>query len=357
MFYIRTDANPTIATGHVMRCMSIAKEINILGEEVTFITADMQAQELIDRNGYPVICLNSKWDHLEEELNQLITIIQDYKIGKLLIDSYYVTERYLKELRKHTKIIYVDDLATFEYPVDVLINYNNYAKTLGYEKWATKTGTKLVLGCSYAPLRSEFKDIVREKRMNIKSILITTGGADSNHVALKLLRYFIKEYFNKDIDRTQKYISDLIRNIEIHVVVGKFNSDKKLLQKIQNAHTNITLHMDVTNMSELMRNSDLAITAGGSTMYELCACGVPMITYSFADNQLLGVKGFDQMGVAKYCGDILEGEEALWKNIMETLEFHVLNLEEHNKITERMQSIIDGNGACRLAEILLEYPV
>ena len=53
-------------------------------------------------------------------------------------------------------------------------------------------------------------------------------------------------------------------------------------------------------MSEVMKYCDIAITAGGSTMYELCACGVPMITYAFADNQLPGVEGFEKLGVARY---------------------------------------------------------
>lgn len=353
MFYIRTDANPIIATGHVMRCISIAKEINKLGEEVTFITADMQAEDIIKKNGLSLICLNSKWDNLEAELSQLIIIIKDNNIDKLLIDSYYVTEYYLKELRKFTRIAYLDDLATFEYPVDMLINYNNYAMSLGYAKWASKIGTKLILGSSYAPLRSEFRNITREKTVNIKNILLTTGGSDSNHVAVKFLNYIIKES-KKNTDRKQKNISEFLRSLQIHVIVGKFNSDKKLLQRMQNSNPNITLHIDVENISELMRTSDLAITAGGSTMYELCACGVPMITYTFADNQVFGVKGFDKLGIAKYCGDLREGEEIIWKNIVETIIFHKLNLEEHNKIANRMQSIVDGHGACRLAKILLE---
>lgn len=352
MFYIRTDANAIIATGHVMRCMSIAKEINKLGEEVTFITADMQTEDMIKKNGFSVICLNSKWYDLEEELNRLITIIQDYEISSLLIDSYYVTENYLKELRKYTRIVYIDDLATFEYPVDVLINYNNYANSLEYEKWTTKTGTKLILGCSYVPLRSEFRDTIREQCTNIKSILLTTGGSDSNHVALKFLHYLIK--FIRNTDKTHYIYSDFLSNIQIHVVVGKFNTDKELLQRVQNSNSNITLHMEISNISDLMRNSDIAITAGGTTMYELCACGVPMITYTFADNQELGVKGFDKLGIAKYCGDVREGEESLWKNIMETLVFHMLNLDKHNKIADHMQSMVDGYGAYRLAKILLE---
>lgn len=350
MFYIRTDANPTIATGHVMRCISIAKEINKLGEKVTFITADLQAQDLIKQNGFTLLCLDSLWNNLEVELVKLIRVIQENEIECLLIDSYYISENYLKELRKYTKIIYLDDLAEFPYPVDVLINYNNFAKNIGYENWAEKTRTKLVLGCKYAPLREEFRGITKVPGQYIRRVLVTTGGSDSYHVTRKFFQWFIQ--INKETSKLQ--IHSIIKNIEFHIVVGKFNLDIEVLKNIESTYPNIILHMNVSNMSELMKESDLAITAGGSTLYELCACGVPMITYSFSDNQLPGVREFEQLGIAKYCGDIRDGEIELWKKILETLQFHIENPTCHNKIMNCMKNLIDGYGACRLAEILLD---
>lgn len=357
MFYIRTDANPIIATGHAMRCISIAKEIKRLGEEVTFITADMQAKELIEGNGFAIVCLDTVWNNLESELNKIVYIIKKNNIERLLIDSYYVTENYLTQLRKYTRIIYLDDLARFTYPVDILINYNNYADTLGYEEWAPKTETELVLGCLYAPLREEFREIVKTTGNDTKNVLVTTGGSDSCHVARNFLQYFTQEYCKVgklNANTQKKQLNLILDNIELHVVVGKFNPDKEFLQEIEKDNPNIILHMDVTNMSDLMRKSDLAITAGGSTMYELCACGVPMITYSFADNQLLGVKGFEQLGVAKYIGDVRDGEEVLWEKILSSIQFYINNTEIRNKTSYHMQTLVDGYGACRLAKIVLE---
>ncbi|MCR5796546.1 MAG: hypothetical protein K6G63_01315 [Eubacterium sp.] len=39
-----------------------------------------------------------------------------------------------------------------------------------------------------------------------------------------------------------------------------------------------------------MQKCDIAISAAGSTLYELCACGVPTITYTTADNQIKAEK-------------------------------------------------------------------
>ena len=53
-----------------------------------------------------------------------------------------------------------------------------------------------------------------------------------------------------------------------------------------------------------MKKVDVAISAGGTTLYELCACGTPTISYSFADNQLNNVKQFDEDGIIPYAGDV-----------------------------------------------------
>ena len=54
---IRVDVNETVATGHIMRCITIAEQIKKLGGQVLFITADGQAEELLARAGMEHVCL------------------------------------------------------------------------------------------------------------------------------------------------------------------------------------------------------------------------------------------------------------------------------------------------------------
>lgn len=360
MLYIRADANSTIATGHVMRCMSIAKEVVKLGQEVTFITADLQSKELIESNGFSIVCLYSEWDNLDKELEQMIAFIKEHNVERILIDSYYVTETYLSQLRKYTRVYYLDDLAMFPYPVDVLINYNNYASNLSYSKEGNCETTEYILGCKYVPLREEFRGIAINPSKDVKRALLTTGGSDTYHVASKFLDYFEKKYLLNREYRHQraKYSMNQfentyeISNIEFHVIVGKFNSDIEILNELATKYPQIILHHNVTNMAEIMKSCDIAITAGGSTMYELCACGVPMITYAFADNQLLGVEGFDDLGVANYCGDIRDGELKLWKRIDASIKEYASNCDYRIQVARKMQDLVDGKGAQRLAKIL-----
>ena len=114
MLYIRVDMNNVIATGHMMRCLSVADAARDMGLETTFIVADEQALPLLEKRGYPSVVLNTKWDDMDSELPVLKKIIEENHIVYLLIDSYKVTQNYLKELTAIVKTLYIDDLCVDE---------------------------------------------------------------------------------------------------------------------------------------------------------------------------------------------------------------------------------------------------
>ncbi|MFA9463319.1 MAG: UDP-2,4-diacetamido-2,4,6-trideoxy-beta-L-altropyranose hydrolase [Velocimicrobium sp.] len=338
MFYIRADANKTIATGHVMRCMAIAKQIERLGESCTFITADETARELITENGFAVLCLHTKWDNLEEEVPILISKLKEKKSKVLLVDSYFVTEHYLKQLSDTTKVVYIDDVNQFAYPVHTIIQYGIHVKELSYNERSNQTSLDIayLIGSKYIPLREEFRQRIAPNRENVANILITTGGTDPYNMAARLIKRL----------ETSRY--------HLHVVSGKLNIHEDELRALVSTQKNISFYKNVKNMSEIMLACDLAISAAGTTLFELCALGIPTISFSFADNQIAGAKKFDQSGVIDYAGDLRDGiEECLEK----TLDA-IIRIAQSRKLREekskKMQQLVDGYGAMRIASYCLE---
>lgn len=336
MLYIRADANATIGSGHVMRCLTIADAMKKKGIESTFIIADKEAEDLIQSYGFPTICLESTWGNLDNETSKLLSLINEVNIDKILIDSYYVTQSYLKDIGNDTKVIYIDDLNQFVYPVDLLINYNVYAKNKGYDRNYYLSQTKLLLGCDFIPLRTEFQGIQGTINEKVADILITTGGSDPYNVAGSILAFIIhKEWY---------------RTIRFHIVVGRFNNNIEELNKLVKDSDNIILHHNVSKMSELMLECDIAISAGGSTVYELCACGVPSISYSFADNQLEAIKELDKLGVIYYAGDVRNDLNICLTNIEGRIIQYISDEILRKRISQKMKSMVDGLGADRIAE-------
>ena len=101
---------------------------------------------------------------------------------------------------------------------------------------------------------------------------------------------------------------------------------------------------------ELYEQADVAISAGGSTLYELSSMGVPTITYSFVDNQIPNVRTFDNDELMPCAGDVRGGNVP--KRVAQLLE-KLDSYEFRSGVTRKLQNVVDGKGADRLAKLIL----
>ena len=172
-----------------------------------------------------------------------------------------------------------------------------------------------------------------------RDILITTGGSDSFNLAGQLLM------------EAMKY--DALKEKEYHVVSGSLNLHIGELQALAQKHENIHIHCNVTNMAELMAESEIALSAGGSTLYELCAMGVPVIAFSFAENQERLVQTFVKRGIAQYGGNYRTDGNKMIQNTIAGLETLLEDENLRTKYREKARTLVDGKGAGRIAEAIL----
>lgn len=358
MIFIRADANPKIGMGHIMRCLSIADAAANLGQDTTFILADDNVYSLVRSRGYKVIILHSSYNDMESELS----IWPDTGPNRIIVDSYFITDKYLLSLKnkvgQNGKLIYIDDLASFPYPVDVIVNYNAYGPNIDYRGLYHISGVNmpdLILGSTYVPLRSMFRNIPHKvQNEKTDNILISTGGSDNLHLTLALVHYLCSE--------SRKY-----EDKTFHFLLGAMNTDKEEIGVMAAGCDRIILHENVSDMKELISSCDLVVSAAGSTMYEICACGVPLITYSSADNQIPGTEAFDTLGLAVNIGDLrdpdsvdsslvmsgkLDGSAA--DRIFAAVDELSNDFNKRCEIGFKMQEMVDGFGADRMVREILD---
>lgn len=363
MIWIRADANEIIGTGHIMRCISIARALRQRGQRVCFITADDSGTPILKKEGQKYVILNSEYRDMEGELPKLWKLFAEDAPDFFLVDSYFVTRRYLQEIRKIVPVGVLDDMPqTYmqtNMRADLLINYNIFADASLYGVDAARaaradaagtgvdgaddagTGAacgEYLLGTDYVPLRREFEGVCYTVREKAETVLVTTGGSDKYDLAGQFLKKALADPYASAL----RYL----------VVSGAYNVHLPELKELESAHENVHIFSDVRNMSGLMRASDIAVSAGGSTMYELSAVGVPVICFSFVDNQERIVRGFAERNLTCFGGDYLRQGEAMLDEVVSNVNRLAADFELRRSFSGKLREVVDGRGAMRIAEKL-----
>lgn len=330
MIYIRVDGNGQIGMGHVMRCIAIAHEIKKLGEELTFVLAGEEPMSKIKEEGFSCVAMQTDYRNMEEEWCKLDSLLPQG--GKVLLDSYFATKEYMEKLSSKCKVIYIDDMNKFEYPVDCIVNGNIYGEEEVY------TASKVLGGCKYSPLRHEFSE-ARENRKP-EYLLLTTGSSDPYSITLQIVQGIIK--------------SELLMKMPLKVVCGRYNQDYEEVVKICENHSNIEVLQNVPDMWNVMSKAMVAITAGGTTMNELSCMGVPMICFSFVDNQEQITSTYYTKGYVYFAGDYLVQKESMIPTLCKALEELVTDEELRENYSKKQRMLVDGLGSKRIAEEILK---
>ncbi len=337
LLLIRTDANARIGTGHLMRCLALAQAWRAEGGAVTFVTA-CDSEGLLRRlrdEGTGVFRLDSTYPE-PGEWETTSRALAAHPGAWVVLDGYHFDPAYQRRIREtgHPLLV-IDDLAHLDcYVADLILNQNIYAEDLHYDH---EPGTRLLLGTAYALLRREFwpwQTWQRETPEVARKVLVTLGGSDPDNQTLKVIRAL------QGVD---------VPGLEATVVVGASNPHVADLEAAAGDSQSIRLVRNVINMPELMSWADVAISAGGSTCWELMLMGVPSLLVTLAENQRRIAEALDRIGFAVSLGWYSELE-------VETLQAEMEKLMLDPSMRCQMSTIgprwVDGAGAKRTCEVL-----
>ena len=334
---IRADGNEKIGSGHIMRTKSIANELKGLGAKVLYALADERGKRLIN-NEFQSVVLSSNYECLDDEIDALSSVIKEQKIKLILLDSYFVTPKYFKELKKLAKVAYIDDLDAFAYECEALINYGAFFDKNEY-KARQNLAKKHFLGSEFAPLRAEFGSTQKSsKNTQKKQVLLTTGNTDLLGIMPRLLEAFLSD--------------ESLKNLEFLAISGAFNEHENKLLALSAKHKNIKVLKNPENMAQIMAEADFVLSAGGSTLYELASLAKAVICFSIAANQN-NIKSWAEAGAMLYAGDAKADSHSVVAKSLNLLK-SLLNDENLAKtLGQKAHFFVDGKGAIRLAKKLL----
>ena len=361
---IRADASVQIGTGHVMRCLTFADELRGRGAEIVFVCREFTGNlcDYIEEKGYIVYRLpvsDASEQNIESGLRHAAWLGADWQADAgqveeiikgidappdwLVVDHYALDERWEGYLRPYVKkVMVIDDLADRPHDCDLLLDQNFYENLESRYDGLVPVWCKKLLGPKYALLRPEFREArknLRKRDGRVKRIMIFFGGSDPTNETAKALEAI------RMLNRP---------DIAVDVVVGAFNPHRRVIEQIASDLPDCTCHFNVKDMAALMAMADLAIGAGGTTIWERCALGLPGLVTSVAENQEKTVSDMAESGYLLFLG---RSEAVSVDSLYHAFEIALQSPWLLISFVRKTQSLVDGRGADRIVQEVMPHVI
>jgi UDP-2,4-diacetamido-2,4,6-trideoxy-beta-L-altropyranose hydrolase len=324
---IRADISPQIGAGHVMRCLSLAQRCCAEGVRVLFALAETSVafEERVRTEGHQVIRLSVARGGDDDAL-ETTRLAEAHDVSWIVADGYSFGSGWQEQVKRIGRrlLVFADGATPEARHYDFLLNPDGLAATF------PRNGTSVFGGPRYVLLRQEFcrwRDWSRTSRKGIEKLLISFGATDQH-------------------DLTTQVLSKLegVEGIRITVVVGSENPRaSRIAQYAEQRSQTIQLIIDSENMAALMAENDLAITAAGSTCWELAFMGLPALAFVAAANQTGVARLLTESGSAIVFDEIGAGVQAV-RSLIERLA----DLQARERMSKAGRVLVDGFGAERV---------
>lgn len=352
----RTDAGLTIGTGHVMRCLTLARELAGRGHDCGFISRDLPGNlHAVMSAEFPVIPLpapsgppaapppaHAAWAGVDWAQDAAETRVAAEGTDWLVLDHYAFDARWQRAARPPgARLMMLDDLADRLHDCDLLLDQNLGRCGADYDRLLPGDAERLI-GPRFALLRPEFAAArasalaERARRgFRLRHLLIAPGGMDT--------------------DDTTGAVLDALSGIALpegfHATVA-LGATAPHLDSLRARRLPFPCRMlaGSPDMARLIADADLAVGAAGGSAWERCALGLPTLLLLLAENQRAGTAALVDAGAALTLGRVDGG---LPPRLHAALA-RASDPAELARLSRAAAAVADGYGAGRVADAMAE---
>ena len=326
---IRADASPGIGAGHIMRCIALAQAWQSNGGDSLFVCSELPTvlEDRLREEGFQCERLEVT-PGSNADIEMTVGFGIDWGATHAVVDGYPLG-LHGQSLRKVTPIVLgIDDHGlTGHRGVSQILDQNLGASSHHYP------GVPSLLGTRYSLIRREFLSSQSPNKPDNHStdLLITMGAGDPENHTHSILQAL--EHFETNLAGT--------------VIVGPANpSGPDILAFAKQSRHHWAVCTNPQNIPKLMVEAGLAISAAGSTSWELAMLGIPAILIAIADNQQLIAQALAKAKAA-FNGTGLSGSK-----LCALLSKLLTNPNLRHRTSTIGMELIDGHGASRVVEHL-----
>ena len=360
---IRCDASLMIGSGHVIRCRTLARELQRRGAEVSFLcrrqpgdlinllepefaVLALREQPLAACSGLDGRYLYNAWLGCtqEQDAAQCLEVLDKAGINGaswLVADHYGLDASWEAQLlaglsgsNATPKLLVIDDLADRTHQADLLLDQNLFGEAT-HQRYQdlVPPQCRQLLGPNYALLGPEYAQLhpLVAPRTELRRVLVFFGGVDPDNLSGRAL---------------EALLDPALADLAVDVVLGFQSPHRQAVAELVVRRPNTTLHGPLPSLAGLIARADLAIGAGGATTWERACLRLPSLVVAIAANQLPFSEALDQAGHLQLLGD---GASVTVEQIRSAL----LPLMTEPKPGKAAIALTDGWGAPRLAMAML----
>ncbi|MBT9547234.1 MAG: UDP-2,4-diacetamido-2,4,6-trideoxy-beta-L-altropyranose hydrolase [Candidatus Sericytochromatia bacterium] len=348
----RVDASEKMGTGHFMRCLTLAEGIRQQGGDVSFICREHPGNliQLLQSTDFPHVVLPapatelslegytnwlgvSQTQDAEETIQAMGADFPDW----LIADHYALDHTWQSKIRSVVgKIMMIDDLANRQHDCDLLLDQNLFENGDSRYQGKVPADCELCLGPAYALLRPEYAQLLRmraPRNGDIQRILVFFGGSDAQDMT-GLCFEVLSE--------------DIFASLSVDLVVGANYLHRKKLENKATLRPGTRIFGFRPHLADLMSEADLAIGAGGATLWERMCMGLPSVVISLAENQVLLAQHLAKQQWIKYLGPAEAFQPEALRNAIQTYG----QKAEYLRISAENQKLCDGLGVKKIIQKL-----
>lgn len=330
---IRADGSHAIGLGHVYRVKNLGQAMTRAGGNVVYASRrDSVANAILQSTGW--VCATFDGD---DALPCLKEMVAREKPDLVLHDMLNTTDESLEFLRQASvKTVSLDDAGAGLRLAQAVINAMCF-------HWGSyrpdQVKAKLFEGPQYMILSSTLNRYLKKEKTiptHAKQVLMAFGGTDT---------HFLTE---RALDGVNLLNAEL--RVRINLGPGSRSSDR-LIRTIRASKHQIELIRSAVDLFQEFWKADLVICAGGLTLYELAAMGVPSMAIAAEPHEIYNVEYWDRIGSTISLGWEKQLEaEAMSRKMAPLLD----DFSRRAELSRAGRKIMDGQGTDRVIDIIEE---
>lgn len=319
-------------TGHVMRCLTLAEELIRRGNKVFLMTNRSGIEwleEIIELSHVEVIEVT----HNELPYAKCLALSPDF----VVIDSYQISADEISNLADHLRVLAIVDGDTRGIIATEYLDHN-----LGAEltEWPEEVSGRIMAGSSFALIRDA---VLQEKRENpwiisgrLPHIVAVMGGSDPTGT----------------IVRVASALLNLRGNCTATLVVSE-KWDAQVKQLLE-GNDGFEIIQPTAELHAVLASADIAISASGTSSWELCTLGIPSILIAVVENQSHSLQRMIDHNLVLGI-DLIRGGKVGFSNDVEKMVRDLIeNAELRKKLSLECAKYFDGSGKIRVVNVLEE---